>query len=133
MLKSLSRFEKPVDAVTIPCCRCEEWTRGMSELGRRLSEVGGRKARNIKTYPCPGHRVFKSLIKKSLFILIVYNWPLAGRGHVTQHTKGSNVHNQNKSLNRKSETNTELSQSRWGHQRTFNTFTYLGGEEFRQS
>ena len=38
---------------------------------------------------------------------------IGGQGHVTQHMRGSTVHNQNKNKSRKSETNTELSKSRW--------------------
>ena len=34
-------------------------------------------------------------------------------GHVTQHMRESTVHNQNKNNSQESETNTELSKSRW--------------------
>ena len=44
---------------------------------------------------------FKSLIKKSLFILVVYCWPLADE------VQYSTVHNQNNNNSPESETNTE--------------------------
>ena len=53
---------------------------------------------------------FKSLINKSLFILIVHSWPLADE---VMWERESTVPNQNKSTLAESETNTELSKSRW--------------------
>ena len=55
---------------------------------------------------------FKSLIEKSLFILIVYSRPLADE--VMWPNIWETVHNQNKNNSLKRETNTEWSKSRWG-------------------
>ena len=57
---------------------------------------------------------FKSLIKKSLFILIVYSWPLAYEVTWPHTWEGLQYINQNKNNSSESKTDREVSKSRCG-------------------